>query len=750
MKQTSQTITRVNSCNSWTTLFTCLLAFSIFNFSVCHAEEVTLNGNDPGNASSIDGYGSAIGWSDGTKKASAGKDYVVANDARLRTHDNASDYTFLGDKLIFRNGFVNLKHNNNATWTFPHLLVDANCYCELAAGLVNRNFGLAGSDWEVAEGGTLKFNLESDSNSPFTRMIIAKVTLAGPDSATILFSDTDKNKTGSKLEFPTGADLTGYTGALDFASKAVSGCTACIFGDQTAWPGNPTEMVEDSVKLAKVTLTFNGDITTGSNRGFDIGSSVQISVASGKTATINGPISAPNGFSKTGSGTLIIQGKVKSLTVAGARTVTQAELLSLDGSVAILPIDDQLIYAEEAVMPTPVVSNFLNNVVLSAAEMSNQFEIVYANNSAIGTAKVMLTGRTGGDYNGESVSRSFTIKRGLKPESYRASMEIAVGHDKVTTSLENFPVLVRLSKARQKNFAYFCCGKNGQDIRFALPDGTHLPHEIDTWNTSGESLVWVLLPVLKADTTFVMYWYPEAGATVPPNTPSDVWGDFAGVWHFNGADVASAADSSINGYTGAYEGGDATAVAGIVGSAFHKNSSGSFATGVTSKPVGINNITCFTVSGWLKTDAAACGYAGLIGKYSSSSTIGWKVCMNNSDVNMMIVGQINSSLSGRREPSFACSTVTEWSYFTAVFDTATARGYQNGVSIGTGTIWDVTNDQCELKLYADLIGCGDELRIRNGVTSAQWAAADYRNQTDDDFLLYGEVSSHPGLVIFLY
>ena len=40
MKQTSQTIIRVNSCNSWTTLLTFLFAFSIFHFSfsICFAD----------------------------------------------------------------------------------------------------------------------------------------------------------------------------------------------------------------------------------------------------------------------------------------------------------------------------------------------------------------------------------------------------------------------------------------------------------------------------------------------------------------------------------------------------------------------------------------------------------------------------------------------------------------------------------------------------------------------------------------
>ena len=38
---------------------------------------------------------------------------------------------------------------------------------------------------------------------------------------------------------------------------------------------------------------------------------------------------------------------------------------------------------------------------------------------------------------------------------------------------------------------------NGRDLRFVDANGTVLPHEIESWNQSGISLVWVRVPTMK-------------------------------------------------------------------------------------------------------------------------------------------------------------------------------------------------------------------------------------------------------------
>jgi hypothetical protein len=53
-------------------------------------------------------------------------------------------------------------------------------------------------------------------------------------------------------------------------------------------------------------------------------------------------------------------------------------------------------------------------------------------------------------------------------------------------------------------------------------------------------------------------------------------------------------------------------------------------------------------------------------------------------------------------------------------------------------------------VYGDLVGSGDEARIRNGATSAEHALADYKTQTDANFLAYGPVENQGGVGFVIY
>ena len=100
----------------------------------------------------------------------------------------------------------------------------------------------------------------------------------------------------------------------------------------------------------------------------------------------------------------------------------------------------------------------------------------------------------------------------------RASLRVAcfTGY----STLENYPALIRISPARISGFSYTDCAAGGADLSFTLPDGTLLPHEVDTWNPDGESLVWVLIPAFARNTQFFVRWKDP----VPPaNDPSAVW-----------------------------------------------------------------------------------------------------------------------------------------------------------------------------------------------------------------------------------
>ena len=134
---------------------------------------------------------------------------------------------------------------------------------------------------------------------------------------------------------------------------------------------------------------------------------------------------------------------------------------------------------------------------------------------------------------------------------------IAVSGYAGAAPLTNFPVLVTLSADSPSGFRYSDCAADGSDLRFADADGNLLPHEVDTWNAAGESLVWVGLPVLTNGATFTMYF----GSAQPgPASAQNLWSlaGYAGVWH-----LTDGHDSSTNGL-------DGTLVAGIAAAADSK------------------------------------------------------------------------------------------------------------------------------------------------------------------------------------
>ena len=137
------------------------------------------------------------------------------------------------------------------------------------------------------------------------------------------------------------------------------------------------------------------------------------------------------------------------------------------------------------------------------------------------------------------------------------------GYNGGTEVQTNFPVLVRLSTAITGfDYGDFYNAKVTPtdpnalklvDIGFVDAEGNGLAYDIDTWNTNGESLVWVNLPRMTNGTVFAM-WYRSTKTGKALNS-DNVWTDYAGVWHFRedyGAESASVSvyDSTTNGLTG--------------------------------------------------------------------------------------------------------------------------------------------------------------------------------------------------------
>ena len=135
-------------------------------------------------------------------------------------------------------------------------------------------------------------------------------------------------------------------------------------------------------------------------------------------------------------------------------------------------------------------------------------------------------------------------------------------------SLENFPVLVRLSTQSHPDFDLlsFADPTNGGDLRFYDHNHEELAFTIDEWNSSGESLVWVNVPRLDQQSRIFAYWGNDGNTTLPSY---ESWSDYHAVWHLD-----DTSDDSNNSYDTSSVGTVTTGDPGLIGGALSLSSSG--------------------------------------------------------------------------------------------------------------------------------------------------------------------------------
>src|ERR1700754_3850196 len=113
-------------------------------------------------------------------------------------------------------------------------------------------------------------------------------------------------------------------------------------------------------------------------------------------------------------------------------------------------------------------------------------------------------------------------------------------------TLSGFAVKVRLEAP---NFDY-AGGADPDHLVFTTAvSATPLPYEVEKWDPSGTSTIWVKLPTLTATAQTLDLYY--AGAPANATSPTGVWDSgFVTVNHFNAGDASTILDSTAHGFAG--------------------------------------------------------------------------------------------------------------------------------------------------------------------------------------------------------
>ena len=328
-------------------------------------------------------------------------------------------------------------------------------------------------------------------------------------------------------------------------------------------------------------------------------------------------------------------------------------------------------------------------------------------------------------------------------------------------TLENFPVLVRLSTAIS-GFNYTDCGTNGADIQFADDNGHVLPYEIDTWNASGESLIWVNVASLSRGARFYMYF---DGTPSAANISTSTWNsNYVGVWHMSEV-KGSVADATGHGLTavpagsnGQYNDQVATTCCRYTGTdapvGYARTTSTTQAVGGNDGRLVIaddNQLDIggtFTFSTWVRKTTDE-NYTRIVSKkLAYTSPTGWEVEVSGNKFNARGV----SSGTPANECTGDFPTMkNNWVHVVVVYDNTTITVYGNGEEIqkktGAGA---ATNSDRPLVIGANasdsfgnrINGAFDECRLLDAVASADWVKAEYQQSAKPTFLSAGAVETH--------
>ena len=351
---------------------------------------------------------------------------------------------------------------------------------------------------------------------------------------------------------------------------------------------------------------------------------------------------------------------------------------------------------------------------------------------------------------------AYTVKRPTpKPTDFAKSVQITISEalcpNEITTGV---PALVRLGETAIAGFDYddFTLA-NGGDMMFADTSGNPLPHEVDTWDENGESLVWVRLPSTAANTTITMYY---GNGAVSPAEPEEVWSGYVGVWHLNEAS-GDAQDATGHGLVAVPTGADAAADS--VGAACQVGIGRQMATAqgnksylaVADSPL-LDCGDSLTFSGWFKAAGTFANYSMryVSRKNSYLDANGWEAEARYSSSVDTSATQVSAQGSGSGDHWVTVPDVREnWLHLALVYDGTAVTFYVNGVAQTPIEMSGKAAADNDLPLAfgnnaagteANWVGFMDELRLSADPASADYAIAEYKamNMSGTEVFRYGD------------
>ena len=302
------------------------------------------------------------------------------------------------------------------------------------------------------------------------------------------------------------------------------------------------------------------------------------------------------------------------------------------------------------------------------------------------------------------------------------------------TDLTNVPILVVLDSTR---IDYTLAG-DGAAVHFTDVSGAvFFAHEIERWNSSGRSYVWVKVPTVSAsaDTKFYLRYGPVVRPT--DNAPTGVWSnDYVGVWHL-GEDVndetsgAIHADATGRGNDGVQHNcGPMVDDTGAIGIAQDFDGVDDF---IDIDQAGLQGQVNVTTEARVRLRSEPVRFPHVVGGGTNGRY--WQIFWER-DLGWANRYRVNGV---QRDNRTSAGSVDTWSSLASVYDGTAVRLYLDGVLVesdnGSGAL-DALNTSLYIGDNPSLSprgfdGAIDELRISSVARSAAWIDLQHRTLTDN-------------------
>ncbi len=304
------------------------------------------------------------------------------------------------------------------------------------------------------------------------------------------------------------------------------------------------------------------------------------------------------------------------------------------------------------------------------------------------------------------------------------------------SSWTNFPVLVRLPASVSSQLR----SAGGTDLLVKDESGAELPFEVETFDPTGTTFVWVKVPALSSATVLTVHF---GGAANTNNDPTAVWSRYAGVWHFapSAAGTMTVPDATGHGLAGSTT-NTLAAYEGPAGLGALKA-----ATVVRTPDYDTNLVSAakFSASGWFKAPEQVNSWMSVASKKVGITTgangqnlwnidKGWYLQLPQAKDKLDLIYTSSAQMT-------VPDVTTNWNYFQVVSDGSTLKVYLNGSTSPAKSVNYTVKASGTQYQICPAKGCSREYRVRIGAASAAETALEYATMADESFFTMGEIET---------